>query len=77
MSGKNEHNQLSMCEFLTGVADYLTELTEANRDLLVALKKYQQLLINGNPVEIERETPALDRLTGKIRILDEKRRLYV
>jgi hypothetical protein len=66
-----------MIEFLNEVADYLESLTEANRKLLVALKDYQELLVTGEPRAIEQATPRLDRLTGDIRCLDERRRAYV
>jgi len=66
-----------MLGFLAGVENYLVELTDANETLLTALNEYQNLLVEGNTSAIEKATPALDRLAGKIRILDEKRRAFV
>jgi hypothetical protein len=77
MADKTEYNNESMLDFLNGVAGYLEELTQANRNLLVSLKDYQKLLVGGETLDIERATPKVDRLTGKIRILDETRRQFV
>jgi len=66
-----------MLEFLTDVGTYLEQLTEANVRLLGALKEYQELLVLAETDVIEKATPHIDRLTGEIRTLDEKRRNYV
>lgn len=72
-----EDNGLTLKEFLTGLNDYLVELTEANRELLRILKKYEKLLVQGETEKIEKGTPGIDRLAGKIRVIDETRRIFV
>ncbi len=76
MSDENRLNGTKL-EFLTGLADYLGELTEANMRLLSALDDYQILLVKDDTSSIEQASPHLDRLTGEIRCLDEARRVYV
>jgi len=66
-----------MLEFLTGVAEYLEALIDANHDLLYRLVEYQKVLVAGETDEIEHATPGVDRLAGKIRIIDEERRVFV
>jgi hypothetical protein len=59
---------------LTG---FLHELVEANTKLLSELTEYQKTLVTGDIGDIERATPKLDRVAGKIRFLDEERRAFV
>ncbi|MCX6645793.1 MAG: flagellar export chaperone FlgN [bacterium] len=77
MVENNNHNGLTLLEFLDGLNNYLVELTETNRDLLSVLKKYQKILVQCDTKTIEKATPGLDRLAGQIRMIDEKRRQYV
>jgi len=66
-----------MFGFLERVAEYLRELTQLNLKLLGALTEYRRLLIEGATDAIERATPKLDRIAGEIRVIDEKRRMFV
>lgn len=77
MSDTTDNGKTSLLDFLVDVTGYLDELTVRNRNLLDALTTYQKLLVGGESADIERATPAIDRLAGGIRCLDEKRRVCV
>ncbi len=77
MPDKHETNESTMLHFLMGVTEYLNDLTQANRKLLEALKKYQNMLVEDDTDLIEHATPGLDRIASEIRIIDEKRRAFV
>ena len=66
-----------MLDFLNRTTEYLEKLTEANRNLLKALREYQAVLVSGKPEEVEKATNLVDRLTSAVRILDEERRIFV
>lgn len=77
MTDKLDNCGSILLEFLNGMNAFLVELTDANRELLKALKEYQEVLVRGDTGTIEKATPGLNRIAGKIRVIDENRRLYV
>ncbi len=77
MSGNSHTEEITLLEFLSGVTDYMERLAQANGKLLENLRAYQDVLVKGENDPIEKATPALDRLAGQARCIDEERRAFV
>jgi len=66
-----------MLEFLTILASHLDELKETSQELLEVLNEYQSFLVEGNLAKIEEITPRIDKLAGKVKLLDNSRKQLI